>query len=188
MLFRSRVVMKDKIVHFLKADSNISRLSILLFVSVVALAIMEPDIFLTQDYMVSMLYLFPEFGILALGMAFCMISGGIDLCVVATANFSGILACIFMKTVLGDSETPGAGIAVLCIAVLLALLIGMICGALNGVLIAKLGIPPILATLGGSDLVMGLAIALTKGSSVTDIPPALNATGTHIFGDRKSVV
>ncbi len=175
--------MKDKIVHFLKADSNISRLSILLFVSVVALAIMEPDIFLTQDYMVSMLYLFPEFGILALGMAFCMISGGIDLCVVATANFSGILACIFMKTVMGDSETPGAGIAVLCIAVLLALLIGMICGALNGVLIAKLGIPPILATLGGSDLAMGLAIALTKGSSVTDIPPALNATGTHIFGN-----
>ena len=58
--------MKDKIVHFLKADSNISRLSILLIVSVVALAIMEPDIFLTQDYMVSMLYLFPEFGILAL--------------------------------------------------------------------------------------------------------------------------
>lgn len=175
--------MKEKVIHFFKADSNIARLSVLLLASVILLAAIEPGIFLTQDYIVSMLYLFPEFGILALGMCLCMISGGIDLCVVATANFSGILACLFMKAVLKENQAMGPGIAVLCVTIVLALFIGMLCGALNGLLISKLGIPPILATLGRSDLVMGLAIALTKGSSITEIPPVLNIVGTHILGN-----
>lgn len=171
-----------KLGHIMKnitGNSSTLRLLGLLVISVTALAIAEPDIFLTQDYLVSMFYLFPEFGILALGMALCMISGGIDLCVVATANFSGIITCMFLRKVIPDGST---GVLMFCVGVIIALGIGIACGALNGFLIAKLGIPPILATLGGSDLVMGAAIALTKGSSITNIPPILNRIGTHIIG------
>ena len=160
-------------------NSNTHRLTGLLLISVIALAAAEPGIFLTKDYLVSMLYLFPEFGILALGMALCMISGGIDLCVVATANFSGILTCMFLRKVIPEGNV---GILMFCVGVIMAIAIGMACGSLNGFLIAKLGIPPILATLGGCDLVMGAAIALTKGSSITNIPPILNRVGTHIIG------
>lgn len=167
--------------HF-AADSNTLRLLVLLLVSIIVLSVAEPAIFLTKDYVISMLYLFPEFGILALGMALCMISGGIDLCVVATANFSGILSALFLKAMLPASASPGHAVLIFGLAILLSLVVGLACGALSGLLITRLGIPPILATLGSSDLVMGAAIALTKGSSITNIPPILNAVGTHIIG------
>lgn len=167
--------------HF-AADSNTLRLLVLLLVSIIVLSVAEPAIFLTKDYVISMLYLFPEFGILALGMALCMISGGIDLCVVAMANFSGILSALFLKAMLPASASPGHAVLIFGLAILLSLVVGLACGALSGLLITRLGIPPILATLGSSDLVMGAAIALTKGSSITNIPPILNAVGTHIIG------
>ena len=61
--------------------------------------------------------------------------------------------------------------------------LGALCGALNGTLIAKVGIPPILATLGAGDVIMGLAIALTKGSSISGIPDVLQNTINYtVFG------
>ncbi|MDD4569364.1 MAG: ABC transporter permease, partial [Tepidanaerobacteraceae bacterium] len=172
-----------RLADFLPHDQNIKRLSFILLISFLGIAMLQPHIFLTKDYLVSVLYLFPEFGILALGMMLCMISGGIDLSVVATANFSGILSCIFlMRTIPEGTSTAYSAVMLLC-AIILSLLIGLACGALSATLIAKIGIPPMLATLGSSDLIMGAAIALTKGSSISNIPPILSTVGTHtLFG------
>lgn len=160
-------------------DKGNKRLLIMLAAVVAAFALMQPAIFLTGDYLLSMLYLFPEYGILALGMLLCMISGGIDLSVVATANLSGIVSALVLIGLLPAASSGAQGVLALAAAVLAALMVGAACGLLNGFLIAKVGIPPILATLGGYDLILGLALALTKGSSVSGLPGILSEVGTH---------
>lgn len=169
--------------NFMARDSNLTRLLIILAIVLLTFSILKPDIFLSKDYLISMLYLFPEFGILALGMMLCMISGGIDLSVVAVANFSSIICCMLLVHTVGPEGSGVSAVAMLAVAILVSLAVGALSGLLNGFLIAKLGIPPILATLGGSDLIMGLAVALTKGSSISGLPPILSQAGTHyIFG------
>ena len=52
-----------------------------------------------------MSYLFPEFGILALGMMVCDDSGGIDLSIVATANFVGILSSLLLIKLIPEGSS-----------------------------------------------------------------------------------
>ncbi len=103
---------------------------------------------------------FPEFGLLSLAVLPTMISGGIDLSVVATANLAAIVAAVMMRA--------GPELALLAIPV--ALLIGVCCGLLNGFLIAYLRLPPILATLGTMQLFSGLGIVITGGPAITGLP------------------
>lgn len=177
-----KTAMKEKLGMFFSRDTGIRRLVVIFVISFAALSIMKPDIFLTKSYQVNILYLFPEFGILALGMMLCMISAGIDLSVVATANLTGILCCMFLVKAIPPGSSTLYSALMLVVALLLGLVIGAVCGALSATLIAKVGIPPILATLGTSDLVLGSALALTKGSAISDIPPILSTVGTKIIG------
>lgn len=164
-------------------DTGVRRLLIILVAVIVLFSILQPEVFLTRDYIVSMLYLFPEFGILALGMMLCMISGGIDLSVVSTANLSGIVCCFILAHTVPENATSDLAVTMLLVSILAAVSVGICGGLLNGFLISKLGIPPILATLGGSDLIMGIALAFTKGSSISNLPSILSNVGTyHLFG------
>lgn len=157
------------------------RLLIIFAVSFVVMSILEPGIFLTKKYMVSMASLFPEYGILALAMMLAMISGGIDLSVVATANFSGILAIKFLIRFYPEGAGAGLSVVFMLAVLLIALLTGMVCGFMISFFVSKLGIPPMLATLGGADLIMGAALVLTKGSSVNGIPPFFSEFGTKVL-------
>ena len=47
----------------------------MLVITFAAMSALQPKIFLTKDYLISMLYLFPEYGLLAIAMMICMISG-----------------------------------------------------------------------------------------------------------------
>ena len=125
-----------------------------------AMSLARPD-FLTFDNLNSMAFQFPEFGTLALAVLLSMISGGIDLSVVSTANLASIVAAKIMHAEAGGS----AWAAIPC-----ALAVGAACGGLNGLLVAFLGLPPILATLGTMQLFSGIGIVMTKGSSVTGLP------------------
>lgn len=162
--------------------SNTKRLVVILVLSFVALSLLNPEVFLTKSYLVNIFYLFPEYGILALGIMLCMISGGIDLSVVAIANLAGILSSMFLVASVPPEAGQAYGVLMLLAATLLAALIGMACGALSATLIAKVGIPAILSTLGVSDLVLGVALVMTRGSAVSNLPPILSAVGTHIIG------
>jgi simple sugar transport system permease protein len=169
---------------FFRREPNIRSLLLLFILSFVSLSLLQPSIFLTRSYLVNILYLFPEYGILALGMMLSMVSGGIDLSVVATANLSGILCSIFLVRVIPpETSTMTWGAFMLAAAFVSALVIGAACGALNGVLITKVGISPILATLGASDLILGSALALTRGSAISNLPPVLSAVGSYIIAD-----
>jgi simple sugar transport system permease protein len=132
--------------------------------------------FLESSNISSMAFQFPEFGILCFGMMFAMISGGIDLSLVGTANLSGIVAAVIMT---GMGKTPVSIIA----GIAAAMIVGVLCGLLNGYLIGQLQIPAMLVTLCGGQLFTGLGIAITKGPAITGLPESLQVISNGSIGD-----
>ena len=179
----AQVKAPSRLQGLLGREPDITRLTIMLIVVYAAMALLRPGIFLTKDYTISILYLFPEYGVLSLAMMLALISGGIDLSIVAVADLAGIASCKLLVAAMPEDASLPVATLVLLVAVLFAVLIGAICGALSSTLIAIIGIPPMLATLGSADLILGLAVAITKGSSVKNLPPILSdVVNTNLLG------
>ncbi|UAX97693.1 ABC transporter permease [Ensifer adhaerens] len=108
----------------------------------------------------------PELGFLALGVMLAMMSGngGIDLSGIALANLSGVAAYFFLRDAISADDAP---LLFTWSFVGAALAIGLVGGMLNGLLIARLGLTPIIATLGTQLLFTGLAVVLTNGSALS---------------------
>jgi simple sugar transport system permease protein len=90
--------------------------------------------------------------------------------VVGIANLSGILAGILFKKLADETGVADTGIAVVLLGGVVALGTGLVAGALNGFLITKVRITPILATLGTGQVFTGLAIVLTGGPAIVGFP------------------
>jgi ribose/xylose/arabinose/galactoside ABC-type transport system permease subunit len=101
-------------------------------------------------------------GLIAIGMTFVILAGGIDLSVGAMVAFSSIA----LGALLVNAELPGG------LAVPLVLLLGLLFGAGQGVLIHLFRLPPFLVTLAGMFLARGLALVMTaeKRVSITNEP------------------
>ena len=146
------------------------RLAIIAVVVFVGMAALSPDRFLSLQNLTSMAFQFPEFAILALAMTITMMTGGIDLSVVGIANLSAVIAALILTHLAGSDLPTGAALMWLVFALGTALVIGVVAGLLNGMLVAYLGLPPILATLGSGLVFTGFAIALTGGSAIMGFP------------------
>jgi len=96
-------------------------------------------------------------GIIAVGMTFVIISGGFDLSVGSVLALAGLTA-VGLQSSLG---TP-AGLV-------LALLMGVVVGLVNGFLVTKIGINPFIATLGTMTLVRGLALGVTDTKPISGV-------------------
>ena len=109
-----------------------------------------------------------ELGLLAVALTPVLISGGIDLSV---GSMMGLSAVIF-GAAYREWQLPVAAAAIL------TLLSGTAGGALNAVLVARLGIPPLIVTLGTLSLFRGIAEGITHGAiNYTDFPPRFLALG-----------
>ena len=136
--------------------------------TLVAMSLLTWGKLLRPASLVSMGFQFPELGLCSIAIALSMISGGIDLSIVSVANLSGILAAFVLRE--ATSAPAGWTGPIALAAVLAGLLAGALCGAANGLLVARVGITPILATLGTMQLFMGLAFAMTGGAAVHGYP------------------
>lgn len=106
-----------------------------------------------------------EFGFLALAMGLAMLTGGIDLSVAAAAGLAGLMGALVMSgAVIPITETNQGFVVVLGVVATLGA--GLLTGFVNGFLIAKISVPPILATLGTMILFTGIGMAITGGRSV----------------------
>ena len=135
-------------------------------VAIVLLATAFSDgLFIDIDNLQSMGGQVSELGILSIAVMLAMISGsgGIDLSVVALANLSGVIAGLIMPHVFSPDDAP---LAFTLGFVAMALLVGALGGLINGLLIARGRMTPILATLGTQLFYAGLAVGLTNGSAV----------------------
>ena len=103
-----------------------------------------------------------EIGLLSLASTAVILTGGIDL---SLGSLLG-LAAVLMGAAQKDLGLPMA------LAALVAPLVGVVGGALNALLVARLGIPPLIVTLGTYSLFRGLAEGFTAGvRNYTDFPP-----------------
>ncbi len=143
-------------------NGNIVRLLIAVVLIFVVMSI-STDSFLTANNFRSMGRQAAEVGLLSIAIALTMLTAGIDLSIVSTANLTGILVGMAM-TALADS-TGSTGLAI-ALGILLAFVVGAACGAVNGMLIGYFGMTPILATLGTLLVYRGIGTGITDGSTV----------------------
>ena len=158
-------------------NENFVRLLIVLLAVIMLAGILKGSMFFTKSNITSMLKQFPESGLLAIGIGLCMILGGIDLSVVGIANLTAMVSALLMTRQIPENapaEVVMGWIILICIA---AVLMGLACGAFNGFCIAKLGIPPILTTLGTQQLFTGITIVISNGKSVSGLPSLYSKTG-----------
>ena len=118
-----------------------------------------------------------EYGLMSMGLSLAMITGGIDLSTVYIANLCGASAALIMKSIAPHGEIYG-----ILIACVVALVIGLICGGLNGFLVSVVKVPPMLATLGTYELFYGITIVLSNGKSITSISAFKKFASTMVFG------
>ena len=155
----------------LTRDTHITRLLIILGALVLVFALVKTEGFLNVRTWQSMAIQFPEFGLMALGVMLAMITGGIDLSVVGIANMTSIAAAVVMLSLAPAGADPGTAAVAIAVAMAVAFVAGTAAGALNGFLVAKVRIPPILVTLGTLELFTGVAILITGGKPKSGLPP-----------------
>ena len=158
-----------------------ARLAIIAVLVFGVMAALSPDRFLSAQNITSMAFQFPEFAILALAMTLTMLTGGIDLSVVGIGNLSAIIAATILTTFAGAGLTGSEALMWYGVAFGAAVLVGASTGLLNGVLIAVLGLPAILATLGSGLIFTGLAVVLTNGSAVMGFPSVVAYLGNGLL-------
>lgn len=171
---------KSKLKVFKKMDDNIMRLLVILIVIIAISCITKKDLFMQVGNFQSIGKQLTEYGLMALGVGICMISGGIDLSTVYIANLSGIVAGLTMQRLIPAGSNQ---MGYMILAMLAALMVGAVCGMFNGFLISYLNIPAMLATLGTYQLYMGIAVVISGGSTVSGLPSIYTAFGTTlVFG------
>jgi ribose transport system permease protein len=112
--------------------------------------------------------------VLGVGMTFVIITSGIDLSVGSVLVFSSVVAAKVMEAV------GGQGWGTAAIGFVVALVSGLGWGSLNGFLVARAKIPPLIVTLGTLSVALGLAQIITGGIDVRAVPSALTDFNTYI--------
>ncbi|WP_168582732.1 ABC transporter permease [Gephyromycinifex aptenodytis] len=152
------------------ARASFVRLIVVTALIFLTFSVLSPGVFLSGANFQYIFLAAPELAILALAISLAMLTGGIDLSVVAISNLSAIMAAHVMI------GTGSVGLGVLS-----ALATAGACGLVNAFFIAGVGVPPILATLGTSQLFAGLALVATGGTVLKGLPTSFTAIALATF-------
>lgn len=136
--------------------------TILAILVVVALFVLDrqSDKFFTLDNLFNQGRLMTEVGLIAVVMTFVIVTGGIDLSVGSILGMTAILMGVFWKN-LGLPLPAAIG---------LGLVVGTLAGLVNGVIITRFKVPPLIATLGTLALYRGIAEGVSQARSVRGYP------------------
>jgi rhamnose transport system permease protein len=136
--------------------------TVLALLLALALAVLasQSERFFTADNLLNQGRLMTEVSLIALAMTFVIITGGIDLSVGSIFGLAAILLGVFWQKL--GLPLPVAMAAALCV--------GVLAGLVNGVIITRFGVPPLIATLATLMLYRGLAEGISQGRSVRGYP------------------
>jgi ribose transport system permease protein len=132
---------------------------------IVAMSILSP-VFMTVTNVLNIIRQSSIYGIMAIGMTFVILTGGIDLSVGSMLAISGALAAGSVKAGLG-----------LFLPIVIALAVGLGCGLLNGVFVTLGRITPFVVTLGMMSIARGLTLIYTKGYPISGFHDAFRFIG-----------
>lgn len=133
-------------------------IALILVVLCVVTTIINPS-FASKLNIINMLRKLALVAFIAVSMSFVMIGGGIDLSVGATAGMGGVLAGALMVR---GVPVPAA--------VLITLVVGALFGLFNGFMVARVAIPPFIATLGTMYIAEGLVNVISLGKPIYPLP------------------
>lgn len=142
-----------------------------LFLMCLALSIVSPS-FLTKNNIINVLRQISSNGMLAFGMTFAIIIGGIDLSVGSVLALGGTLAA---------GLTVNSGIPV-PYAVAAGCILGAGIGFFNGFVISRTGIPPFIVTLATMQIARGAAYVYSNGKPIRTTEPSFISIGTNSLG------
>jgi simple sugar transport system permease protein len=164
----------DNLLNYIKKPQKGQQFSLIITLILVYafMAIVNGGRFISLYNLSSMAYQFPLIGLLSIGMMISELSGGINLSIIANTNFNGILIYLTLNFLTGGAMAQANPFFII-IAILVGFLGSVMIGVLNGVLITKLNIPAILATLGTMTLFQGINLVLTKGYTISGFPAPL---------------
>ena len=161
------VTRKDHMIKRFKDLLKLKELSIIIFVAIILLLF---SIFIDRFYSLKNFEIISRqisaVGIISLGMTLVIFSGGIDLSVGAILSFA--------------INIGGMGIVAnwpIWIVYPVILFLGVLLGLVNGVLVANLGVPAIIITLGTMNIFRGITMVITKGIYITPIPSSYEVIG-----------
>ena len=162
-------------------SSNTLWVGVILVGLVVAFSVLHPGAFLTlfniQELFIQLCLLL----LLAVGMTFVIITGGIDLSVGTVLIFSGVVSAELMQS-LGGGDATKDGVGVILLGLVVSIAAGGVWGLVNGWLVAYANVPPLIVTLGSFGAALGVADLITDGNDVRTVPSALrNTVGSGTF-------
>jgi ribose/xylose/arabinose/galactoside ABC-type transport system permease subunit len=126
-------------------------------------------VFLTPQNLINILSAIAVIGIISLGQTMLIISGNFDMSVASVLGFAGIVAVATQRFGLLPS-------------ILLALLGGVVVGAVNGIIVTRAKANPFLVTLGMQSLVYAIALMVTQSRTLYSEIPAFNVLGQGRIG------
>jgi ribose/xylose/arabinose/galactoside ABC-type transport system permease subunit len=133
---------------------------LIILVGLAVIIVIANPAFLTIENFLDILKSNLVLAIMAFGMLLVLLTGGID---VSVASMIAAVTVITGNFLVNFSSN-------IFLAILAAVISGTLMGLVNGLLIAKLKIPPIVATLGTMSVILGLTLYLTNGAWITGIP------------------
>jgi ribose/xylose/arabinose/galactoside ABC-type transport system permease subunit len=146
---------------------------VVLILILIIMSIASP-VFLTPTNLVNVVRQCVEIGIMAIGMTFLIVNGDMDLSI-----GSAFAVCAMIGGTLFKYE--------LCsptIAFIVMLLVGLGLGAVNGLLVTRVGIPAFIVTLGTMKIYRSLAYAISGGTSVSVFPESATGSWVWSFGAK----
>lgn len=143
-----------------------------LLLLVIAMSIASPH-FLTPANLINLVRQIAVKGILAVGMTFILLTGGIDLGVGSVLALSGVIATSLATT---EHNIP------LVVSLLAGLAVGAVCGIFNGTLVSKFNVPAFIVTLAMTTIASGAALIYTNGRPVINLTDAYKVIGGKSIG------
>jgi len=137
----------------------------LIAVVVLVMSIASPYFFSASNFRAMAIGLVPT-AIITIGMTLLLVSGAFDLSVGSVLALTGTVVALLIVR----------GVPVV-VAVPITALAGAGIGLVNGVLVTRLSVNPLVATLGTMSVARGLALVLTEGYSVSGLPPSFGFMG-----------
>ncbi len=125
-----------------------------------ALGVAKPT-FLTSSNLINVARQISINGILAVGVTFVLLTGGVDLSLGSLVALTGVIAAQFAHP--GDYP--------LAVPLFLGIAAGTACGAINGTVITRGSVPPFIATLGMMTIARGLAQVISGGRPISNMNP-----------------
>lgn len=162
--------MIDKLRDWSQKNPDIASLPFILLAVILLMTLATSGKFLSKGNLNAFASQIPELGLLSLATMVVMITNGINLSIISSANLVGVTMALMMTN--WASDGMGSGMIVLIVLVTLAvgLFLSVFLGWINGALIAYVGLPPMLATLGTMLLYEGVTLTITKGFVISGMP------------------